>query len=302
MLVDQRESQRQRKNGDLPPDPYLLRIRDLIYKVAGIFQPDGRIAILEERCEERIAELGSGSLKAYYEHLTTSGDRDTELHALLNEITVGETCFFRSQPQLDALCRVALPAIARAKTQTGPREIRLWSAGCSTGEEPYTLTMVLLEEMRKTLPGWELETLATDLNQESLERAKAAVYAEPAVRNVPALFLKKYFQTRSEQFHVTDEVKSKVSLRALNLLDAAGMEEVQEADLIFCCNVLIYFDGAAKRRCLRHFSRILPPYGYLFVGPAESLFGVSEDFRLVHFAGATAYSKPSRTSGSSGLL
>jgi chemotaxis protein methyltransferase CheR len=134
-----------------PPDPDLIRIRDLIYQVAGIFHPDTKLRLLFDRCGRRMKELKTTSLREYFEHLTMRPTRQAELVALLNEITIGETCFFRSQAQLDALQQIILPKIIEAKAKLPIRRLRIWSAGCSTGEEPYTLSMVLQEESQRRL-------------------------------------------------------------------------------------------------------------------------------------------------------
>jgi len=119
-----------------PPDPFLVKIRDLIYQVAGIFQPDNKLRFLENRCQRRLKELRVATLREYYECLTVKPIRQAELVSLLNEITIGETCFFRNLPQLDALRKVVLPAVIEAKSKLPMRHLRIWSAGCSTGEEP----------------------------------------------------------------------------------------------------------------------------------------------------------------------
>src|SRR5215472_14740613 len=134
---------------DGPPDPELIRIRDLIYQVAGIFQPDNKLHLLLDRCRRRMKEIKSQSLREYFNCLTVRPNRQAELVALLNEITIGETCFFRNQPQLDAFRQVILPKILEAKSKLPFRRLRIWSAGCSTGEEPYTLRILMLEEAQR---------------------------------------------------------------------------------------------------------------------------------------------------------
>src|SRR5947199_5121423 len=128
-----------------PPDPSLVQIRDLVDQVAGIFQPDNKLRFLEDRCVKRMQAVGVKSFREYYECLTIKPIRQAELIALLNEITIGETCFFRNQPQLDALRHVVVPKITEAKAKLPFRRMRIWSAGCSNGEEPYTLSMLLRE-------------------------------------------------------------------------------------------------------------------------------------------------------------
>src|SRR5579864_6578955 len=139
-----------------PPDHELIRIRDLVYQVAGIFHPDNKVRLLLDRCGRRMKELKTQTLREYFECLTIKPTRQTELVALLNEITIGETCFFRSQPQLDAMRTIVIPKVLEAKAKFPLRRLRIWSAGCSTGEEPYTLSMLLLEEASSRLKGWTI--------------------------------------------------------------------------------------------------------------------------------------------------
>ena len=279
--------------GNAATNPTSYQIRDLIYGIAGIFHTDNRLAFLEDRCGRRMKELNIPSLRQYHELLTRSASRTTEMHLLLNEITIGETCFFRTQPQLAALQRLVLPSLAAAKEKVPYKHLRIWSAGCSTGEEPYTLAIILMEEANRFLRGFTFEIIATDLNDRSLLRAQDGVYGEHALRHVPAEILHKYFEPvpGSTEFRVRDEVRQHVKFSRLNLLDDARMVFVKSLDVIFCCNVLIYFDGASKQRVIQHFHNNLLANSYLFLGHAESLFGVHDDFRLVHFPGAMAYIK-----------
>jgi chemotaxis protein methyltransferase CheR len=278
-----------------PPEPNLVRIRDLIYKVAGIFHPDNKLRLLQDRCSRRMKELKVQTLHEYFECLTSRPLRQSEMSTLLNEITIGETCFFRNRPQLEALRRIVLPKIIEAKSNFPQRRLRIWSAGCSTGEEPYALRMLQLEEADSQLKNWTVEILATDLNERSLAHAKAAVYGDYSTRNLTPLYRQKYFLPCGNQIRVSPTVRANISFSRLNLSDDPRMTLMKNIDVIFCCNVLIYFDLASKRRVIRHFFNNLLPHGYLFLGQAESLFGVSEDFRLIHLPGATAYVKSERT-------
>jgi chemotaxis protein methyltransferase CheR len=278
-----------------PPDPDLVRIRDLIYQVAGIFHPDTKLRLLFDRCGRRIKELNAKSLHEYFEYLTIKPQRQTELIALLNEITIGETCFFRNQPQLDALKQIVLPKVLEAKAKLPIRRLRIWSAGCSTGEEPYTLSMMLLEETQRRLKDWTIEILATDLNERSLAHAKNAVYGTYSTRNLNAYFKQKYFAPAAEQLQVQQLARNSITFSRLNLSDDSRMIFMKSLDIVFCCNVLIYFDLASKRKVIQHFYNNLLPHGYLFLGHSESLYGVNDDFHLVHLPGATAYVKGERT-------
>jgi chemotaxis protein methyltransferase CheR len=273
-----------------PPDPELIRIRDLIYQSAGIFHPDNKLRLLADRCSRRMKELKVSSLRDYCERLTVKPNRQLELVALLNEITIGETCFFRNQAQLDALRRIVLPKIV-TEAELPSRHLRIWSAGCSTGEEPYTLSMQMLDEAHDLLKGWTVEILATDINEQSLEHAKKGVYGNYSTRHLTPHIVRKYFDPREELLEVKTAVRNGVSFSRLNLSEDARMIFMKNLDIIFCCNVLIYFDLASKRRVIKHFFNNLRPHGHLFLGQSESLYGIDTDFRLVHFPGATGYLK-----------
>jgi chemotaxis protein methyltransferase CheR len=244
--------------------------------------------------------VGARTPREYLDFLTARPNRDSEMRNLLNEITIGETCLFRSMPQIDALRKVVIPSLAEAKKKLAFTKLRFWSAGCSTGEESYTLAMILLEETQGLLKGWTFEVMATDLNDRSVAKAQEGVYNDYAVRNVPAEFMKKYFTKVGSDYRVADSVKTHITFSRLNMLDDSKMLFMRGLDVIFCCNVLIYFDGKSKTRTIQHFYNALLPNGYFFLGHSESLFGISEKFRLVHFPGATAYWKSSEPTTKAG--
>jgi chemotaxis protein methyltransferase CheR len=284
------------------PEPELVRIRDVVYQAAGIFHPDNKLRLLLDRCGRRMKELRVPSLREYSECLTNRPTRQAELVALLNEITIGETSFFRNQPQLDALRKVVLPNIVQAKAHLPLRKLRIWSAGCSTGEEPYTLRMLLMEECGPQLKDWTTEILATDLNERSLAHAQEGLYGAYSTRNLAPAYRNKYFAAQGEKLQVNSLARSNVSFNRLNLSDDSRMTFMKSMDIIFCCNVLIYFDLASKRRVIQHFFNNLLPHGYLFLGHSESLYGVNDEFRLVHLPGATAYVKGERALGGGKVL
>jgi chemotaxis protein methyltransferase CheR len=198
-------------------DPVYRQIRDLVYKVSGIYKAEEKLYLLADGCERRMKQIDSRSPREYWHHLTAHAGRDGELRQLLNEITIGETCLFRSQPQLDALRKVILPEVVAEKAGHIGKRLRIWSAGCSTGEEPYTLAMNLLEETDHLLKGWTVEILATDLNDRSLETARAGVYGEYALRSTTDYFKRKYFSACDEKkMQVRLEVKKLINFSRLN--------------------------------------------------------------------------------------
>jgi chemotaxis protein methyltransferase CheR len=276
-----------------PADPIYLKIRDLIYTISGIYHSQEKLYLLTSRCARRMSALGAATPSEYLEHLTVRGNRAAELRLLLNEITIGETYMFRHPAQLEALRNVVLPQILEVKNFIGLKRLRFWCAGCSTGEEPHTLAMLLLEEKAKLLAGWTFDILATDLNDNSLEAARAGIYGEYALRNTNATLRRKYFNdVGDKKLQANDLLKAQIRFDRLNLSDDSKMVFQKGIDIVFCCNVLIYFDLTSKRRVVQHFFSNLLPGGYLFLGHAESLYQVDDSFRLVHFPGTTGYRKP----------
>ncbi|MGB7586226.1 MAG: protein-glutamate O-methyltransferase CheR [Terriglobales bacterium] len=281
-----------------PIDPVIRQIRDLVYKVSGIYQLDEKLYLLSDGCGRRIKQLNIKGPHEYWDLLTAHSSREAELRHLLNEITIGETCLFRSQPQLDALHKIVLPELVAEKTKQVTRRLRIWSAGCSTGEESYTLAMNMMEQSERLLKGWTVEILATDLNDRSVEAAKAGIYGDYALRATTDYFKRKYFVTLDEKrLQVKPEVKKLITFSRLNLQDDSKMLFMKGMDIIFCCNVLIYFDGPSKSKVINHFFSNLNFGGYFFLGTSESLMKLNDQFHLVHFPGAIAYWKPSLKSG-----
>jgi chemotaxis protein methyltransferase CheR len=294
-LVPQTLTARSAPNkGELAVDPVLRQIRDLVYKVSGIYKAEDKLYLLADGCGRRMKQLSVRTPREYWNHLTVQPKRDGELRQLLNEITIGETCLFRSPPQLDALRKVILPEIVADASKQITRRLRIWSAGCSSGEESYTLAMSLLEESRRLLKDWTVEILATDLNDRSLEAARAGVYGDYALRSTTDYFKRKYFSAvEQNKLQVRPEVKKLITFSRLNLQDDSRMLFMKGVDLIFCCNVLIYFDGASKAKVINHFFSNLNVGGYLFLGTSESLMKLNDQFHLVHFPGTIGYWKPS---------
>ncbi|HTW24371.1 MAG TPA: protein-glutamate O-methyltransferase CheR [Candidatus Baltobacteraceae bacterium] len=281
-----------------PIDPIYRQIRDLVYNVSGIYQLEEKLYLLADACSRRMKEIQVASPRDYWDKLTAHASREGELRLLLNEITIGETCLFRSQPQLDALRKVILPEFAGERVKQVVKRLRLWSAGCSTGEEAYTLAMTMIEETEGLLKGWTIEIVATDLNDRSVEAAKAGVYGDYALRNTTDYYKRKYFTLVDEKkLQVRPEVKKLITFSRLNLKDDSKVLFMKGMDIIFCCNVLIYFDGPSKSRVVEHFFSNLNFGGYFFLGTSESLLKLNDQFHLVHFPGTISYWKPSLKSG-----
>lgn len=220
-------------------DPVYLRLRDLVYQSCGIYHSEEKLYLLVAACKRRMGAIGGQvtTARGYLDRLSSPLTRDQESRELLNQITIGETCLFRSQAQLNALHNVILPEISTERSKIGLKKLKVWSAGCSTGEEPYTLAMFLLEEKEKLLKDWTFEIQATDLNDNSIATARAGVYGDYALRNTPDLLKRKYFVPGDgTKLKVKDEVKARITFTRLNLNDDSRMVFMKGMDLIFCCH------------------------------------------------------------------
>ena len=267
-------------------------LRDFIYSVCGIFFQAGKKYFLESRIERRMEDTGARTTADYLALLKHPVRGKDELKMLLNEITTNETCFFRNTSQLTALEQLLLPEVIAAKENIGFRKLRIWSAGSSSGEEAYTLAMLVCEKFPALLAKWTIEIVGTDISEKVVAQAKTGTYSHYSVRNTPGHYLKKYFTpVAGGMFALAPEVKNLVTFSSLNLYDDSRMIFMKHFDFIFCANVLIYFDTSSKRKVVQHFYNNLQPYGYFFVGQAESLHGVNDQFKVVHFPGGFGYRK-----------
>lgn len=258
------------------------QFQQLLVERAGLLFTRDRAYLLEDRLRERISASGLHSYEEYLNLLLFHPDAKTELGKLLDILTVGETSFFRNEPQFEVLQNFVIPKLAEKKRSGGRPSIRIWSAGCSTGEEPYTLAMVL-HEASQAAGGWDISIVATDINHVSLARAAQGVYGERAVRNVPEPFMEKYFEKSGGKFTVKSHIRQLVSFERHNLAQDPAPERARGADIIMCRNVTIYFDQETIRRVIARFAETLAPQGFLFIGHAETLWGISNSFHTLEF-------------------
>ena len=247
------------------------RLCDLIYAEAGIhLGPDKKI-MLEARIKRRLKALELNSYRHYCDYLFDQKGMQEELVSLIDVVTTNKTDFFRESAHFDFLAQKALPEWCSENYASRP--FLIWSAGCSTGEEPYTMAIVL-SEFAGTRPGFRFRILASDISTQVLEKAQVGVYSEETVAPIPKHLQHRYFlrsrDRENPRVRVVPELRQSIHFRRLNFMDSHyGMEE--KADAIFCRNVLIYFDRPTQEKILRKLSDCLWPGGYLFVGHAESL-------------------------------
>ncbi len=253
-----------------------VQLRELIYSRCGISFSDSKKYILESRLAKRLELKNLKSFGDYYYYLMYDRSKEEEISVLINTIVTNETSFFRDQPQLDAFQKGVVPRVVEAKKRGMQRTIRVWSAACSTGEEPYTLAMMLMEALGPD--GWILEVIGSDISDNVLHSAKRATYEQYALRNVPPMFLSKYFSNSGDSYTINENVRRLVKYRNVNLVNSFETRLVKEIDVAFCRNVLIYFDDASKKKTVSHIYDSLVKGGYLFVGFAESLHNVTRLF------------------------
>ena len=254
------------------------RLSAFIEQHCGIRMPLAKKTMLESRLRVRVLELGMTTFSEYCDHVL-GGNAADELVQMVDKVTTNKTDFFREPQHFEVLVRQALPALADRHGVGVRRELRAWSAGCSTGEEPYTLAMVLSE----VGPQLRFQLLATDLSSTVLRRAQAAVYQEAQVAPVPLPLRRKYLlrsATDSNVVRVAPSLRALVRFRRLNLLDRDyGIRPPM--DVIFCRNVFIYFERKTQQEILCRFGQSLVPGGFLFLGHSETINGLDVPFEQV---------------------
>lgn len=254
-------------------DTTFKQLRDFIYEKSGIFVPDTKKYFIESRLARRIQENNLNSFEDYLYFIKYSMNGN-ELTRLIDAVTTKETFFFRESQQFDVFFDFIIPEITRSK---GTSTLKVWSAACSTGEEPYTIVMIHLEKRTCS----RMDVFASDISKDVLHSAIKAVYKTYSVRNVPEPYLKKYFNINGTAYELAAPVKNAVKFMNVNLIDEKKMKIMNDMDIIFCRNVLIYFDDKAKQKVVSHLYNSLRPGGFLFIGSTESLHNITRAFKPV---------------------
>lgn len=279
---------------DMPmTDEEFRLIRDLIYNHSGLFFDNDSKYLLEKRLGKRVPLHHLAGYKDYYHFLRYNRDKDQELSDIMDLLTTNETYFFREAFQLKAFTDEIIPEILAEKEKKGDRSLRIWSAGCSSGEEPYTIAMLLLEMGR--CKGWRVEVIGADISHRVLQLARKAVYGKSSFRATDEAYIKRYFREQEGGYRIADEVKELVTFSHLNLFDQNRLALLGRMDVIFCRNVIIYFDQLAKKKVIEVFYRTLREGGYLLLGHSESLMNISTAFMLKHLRNDMVYQKPRAT-------
>jgi len=277
-------------------------LQTLVYQECGMYFDSRRAHFLQDRLQRRLKECRLDSFYSYY-RLLISNEGKAELARLLENLTVNETSFFRNKAQLDLFHKHVLDQLLRHKQEKRDFSLRLWSAGCSTGQEPYTMAMLSADALsyhclrnpsayetptpKPLIPlPWKVEILASDISYSVLRAGQEGTYTEAQMASVDYSYRLRHFDKVGDRYAVKKALKELVHFDFHNLKTEYLP---QRNDVIFCRNVMMYFDEAEQRRLIEKFSRCLNPGGYLFVGHAESLLGLTDKFNMIYRDTGTAY-------------
>ncbi|MBW1730166.1 MAG: protein-glutamate O-methyltransferase CheR [Deltaproteobacteria bacterium] len=268
----------------------LNKIRDFIFKETGIFFESKKDYYLKSRIKQRMIDTGFETFSEYYHNLAF-GSRDGEALSLIEELTVNETYFFRDFPQLQGFAEEVLPPYLDNKRAKKDYSLKVWSAACSTGEEPYTLS-IIFQEMIEDYELWDVRIDATDIDRRALRHAKLGLYSDRSMKDTPISYRNKYFERTRDGWQVLPNVTEYVIFEQLNLMEHSAMRKRRGYDFIFCRNVLIYFNESSRKKVISLLYDALLSGGYIFLGYSESVGRITAAFILEKKGGFLCYRKP----------
>ncbi len=258
-------------------------LRDFVYSLTGIYVQDSKKYLLENRLQKRLRDNKLESFRDYL-YLLKYRSNQSEMNYLFDAITTNETYFFREEKQLTILINRIIPELLNRHNI-----VKIWSAACSTGEEPYSIAILINET--PSIDRKRIQIIASDISKSALSSAQRGIYSSYSVRKLPPDILKKYFIETNDFYKISDNIKSMVKLLQINLIDEKQMGQVRNADVLFLRNVLIYFDNNAKKRVLNTIYDLMREPGYLFVGVSETLHNVTALFKPVMIDRTVVYRK-----------
>ncbi len=272
-------------------DDEFVQMRDFIYEKSGIFVDIKRKYLFESRFSKRLTELGLNSFADYIKYLKFDPKKANELNTLFELATTNETSFFRDMKQLEAFQNNVLKEKIEEQRAAGKLELNIWSAGCSSGEEPYTLSILLHETLRRELPLWKIKITAVDLSPAMIERAKLGMYSDYAFKTTPDEIKSRYFTKEGDSWKIKPPVARLINFQQMNLNEPLSLKRVPRSHIVFCRNVIIYFDIDMKKRVVSSFYDNLLPGGYMMLGHSEALHKISTTFKPIYHPGTIAYKK-----------
>jgi chemotaxis protein methyltransferase CheR len=274
----------------ISPDEFRL-LRDLIYEYAGLRFEEDAMLLFERRLAERIEALGVLGFSGYYKYLRFNPLGPAEIEEATERLTTKETYFFRQEYQLRAFRDELLPRLLRANREQ--RRLHVWSAGCATGEEAYTIAMLIREN--GSFDTWDVRVIGSDISKNGIAHARRGIYRSSSFRTIAPDVRARFFREGPEGTQVLEDVKKLCHFGQLNLIDSSRAGLVGRVDAVFCRNVLIYFDMESRRKVIDLLYERLLPGGYLMLGHSESLLNVTTAFELVHLREDLVYRKPATT-------
>lgn len=273
------------------PLEYFIKLRNLIYERTGISYEENKIYYVKKRLHQRMEAGGFERVEDYIRHLKIFDPQGREFQQLMNLLTVNETYFFREFSQLQVFAESCLQEVLEHKTQTNNRTVKILCAGCSTGEEPYTLG-IILREMIDNFTSWEVFIKAVDIDENVLGAARKGVYDRRSIKDVPPAYLQRYFTVPSSgKYAIDQDIKDMVVFEHLNLMDRRALRYEEDYDFVFCRNVLIYFDDVSRKQVVDKFYGLLRSGGYIFLGHAESLSRISSAFKIRRLSNHIVYQR-----------
>jgi len=272
-------------------DDEFRQLRDFIYEQCGIYIADNRKYLIENRLANRLKDLNLKTFGEYYYFLRYDARKRQELSKLFEVVTTNETSFYRNPPQLKVFEESVLPPLLDDLRKKRQKKLRIWSAGCSTGEEPYTIAMILHDVLKSEIATWDIKISANDLSEAVLMSARRGIYTEYALRTTPKEVVSRYFTQTDLTYKVNPEVKRLVNFGQINLSDRMQLKRVEPSHIVFCRNVIIYFDDNMKKQVIGSFYDNLLPGGSMLIGHSESLHNITRAFKPEHHKGAIVYRK-----------
>ncbi|MEB0133718.1 protein-glutamate O-methyltransferase CheR [Actimicrobium sp. CCC2.4] len=269
-------------------DDDFLKFQEFFYRKTGIQFETSKRYFVDKRLVERIEATENDSFRGYFTMLRFQSSGN-ELQALVNLMTINETYFFREEYQFHCLVNSILPDLVARKKDKSP--IRIWVIPSSSGEEAYSIAMCLVERW-PDINDWDVEIISSDIDTKILNQARAGVYSERSVKHVPRNYLQKYFRETPAGFQLNDDLRSAVEFTRVNLMEAADVRSYRNFDVIFCRNLLIYFDDISRKQAAETFYDALHPGGFICLGHSESMSRISSLYKIRKFPEAIVYQKP----------
>ncbi len=265
-----------------------LRFKEFFYRKTGMMFDHSKRYFVDKRLIERIEATDTDNFRTYFNMLRFEASGD-ELQLLVNCMTVNETYFFREEYQFQCLVNSLLDEITKHKTDDSP--IRIWSVPSSSGEEPYSIAIYLLEYW-SGIDKWDVEIMSSDIDTKIIEQAERGRYSARSVQHLPKKILSKYFYHHNETYQICDDLREAVKFSRVNIMDSSDVRHFRDIDVIFCRNLLIYFDDVSRRQAAEMFFDAMKPNGFVCLGHSESMSRISSLFRVRKFPDAIVYQKP----------